>query len=632
MEKENSSKNNQIPSGTTPRSNPKKCISKKDLTNLDEFIQNCLDKFKFIDPKEEFYEATGDEKDLIISHKSTIPDLVIWNKVFNKNECFIESNNKKMNSFPRFQFYLRIKSNKPEKDKKKEKKNKKNQKNKKKEKKNKKKNINNNNNAINAINANNINNMNESLTLSTETNFSGKARYNNVLSDLLDLSKRDYFKSPPNNINNFCFANNNNEYIQSNNNATNNNNINNDNKSNNDTINKVEEKKIISDLSDIDIKKIVEYNPRHKNNLFRKYANPQKENNDINNNNNISNINNNLLSLSNDFIENNINNNLNNNNNNFIQHYNLNNNSNNNINRIPPINDIISYYRDKKGWMIFDNYNNTNIFKMNFTSDELYTFLGKITNLKGYYVCENEFNVRYSGEIMYNILTKFYEINNNSQIELMLQRMKLNDLNNNYNNIINNSINNNNIRNNNFNINYNIIQENNIIPEFIKTNTNESTNNNSKIINNDNFSNMNMNFFSPNFSNNNTNVANDIFNNNNFNNNEAELLLFGEHFFNKSRLPAFTAQNQNQSESQKDEQKSNDNNDNNNEDKNDNEEFNNINNLILSNTIINNLNSNAKSNLDIYEDINNNDSSQFDSNNDYLYDNNYFSIFKKNTK
>ena len=134
MEKENSSKNNQIPSGTTPRSNPKKCISKKDLTNLDEFIQNCLDKFKFIDPKEEFYEATGDEKDLIISHKSTIPDLVIWNKVFNKNECFIESNNKKMNSFPRFQFYLRIKSNKPEKDKKKEKKNKKNQKNKKKEK------------------------------------------------------------------------------------------------------------------------------------------------------------------------------------------------------------------------------------------------------------------------------------------------------------------------------------------------------------------------------------------------------------------------------------------------------------------------------------------------------------------
>ncbi len=84
--------------------------------------------------------------------------------------------------------------------------------------------LNNNNNAISAINANNINNMNESLTLSTETNFSGKARYNNVLSDLLDLSKRDYFKSPANNINNFCFANNNNEYIQENNNDNDNDN------------------------------------------------------------------------------------------------------------------------------------------------------------------------------------------------------------------------------------------------------------------------------------------------------------------------------------------------------------------------------------------------------------------------
>ena len=109
--------------------NPKNKITSKHLTNLDNFIQQCLDKFKFIDPKKEFYDATGDEKDLVISHKSTIPDLVIWNKKFNKNECFEEGNTKKMNSFPRFQFYLRIKSNKPDKDKKKEKKN--NQQNKK---------------------------------------------------------------------------------------------------------------------------------------------------------------------------------------------------------------------------------------------------------------------------------------------------------------------------------------------------------------------------------------------------------------------------------------------------------------------------------------------------------------------
>ena len=103
--------------------NQKNKITSKHLTNLDNFIQQCLDKFKFIDPKQEFYDATGDEKDLVISHKSTIPDLVIWNKKFNKNECFEEGNLKKQNTFPRFQFYLRIKSNKPDKDKKKEKKN-----------------------------------------------------------------------------------------------------------------------------------------------------------------------------------------------------------------------------------------------------------------------------------------------------------------------------------------------------------------------------------------------------------------------------------------------------------------------------------------------------------------------------
>ena len=62
-----------------------------------------------------------------------------------------------------------------------------------------------------ANNTNSINNnMNESLTLSTETNFSGKVKYNNnnnnnILSDLLDFSKRDYLKSPMSNISNFCY-------------------------------------------------------------------------------------------------------------------------------------------------------------------------------------------------------------------------------------------------------------------------------------------------------------------------------------------------------------------------------------------------------------------------------------------
>ena len=101
-----------------PRQIPKKILTKKDLTKLDDFIQQCLNVFKFVDPRQEFYDATGEEKDLIISHKSTIPDLVIWNKTFNKNECFEEANIKKSNPFPRFQFFLRIKSTKAEKEKK----------------------------------------------------------------------------------------------------------------------------------------------------------------------------------------------------------------------------------------------------------------------------------------------------------------------------------------------------------------------------------------------------------------------------------------------------------------------------------------------------------------------------------
>ena len=50
-------------------------------------------------------------------------------------------------------------------------------------------------------------NVNESLTLSTETNFSGKIKYNNIFSEIIDFSKKDYFKSPMSSISNFCFNN-----------------------------------------------------------------------------------------------------------------------------------------------------------------------------------------------------------------------------------------------------------------------------------------------------------------------------------------------------------------------------------------------------------------------------------------
>ena len=41
----------------TKSQNFKNKITSKHLTNLDNFIQQCLDKFKFIDPKQEFYDA-----------------------------------------------------------------------------------------------------------------------------------------------------------------------------------------------------------------------------------------------------------------------------------------------------------------------------------------------------------------------------------------------------------------------------------------------------------------------------------------------------------------------------------------------------------------------------------------------
>ena len=42
-------------------------ITENHLNNLDIFIQNCLDKFKFVDPKQELYDATGKDNNEIIN-------------------------------------------------------------------------------------------------------------------------------------------------------------------------------------------------------------------------------------------------------------------------------------------------------------------------------------------------------------------------------------------------------------------------------------------------------------------------------------------------------------------------------------------------------------------------------------
>jgi hypothetical protein len=72
-----------------------------DLKGFDDFVQKALDRYSFIEPWDELYEATDTYSKLIISNKSAIPDLVIFNKKFNKNYCFFETKKNPFNPFPR---------------------------------------------------------------------------------------------------------------------------------------------------------------------------------------------------------------------------------------------------------------------------------------------------------------------------------------------------------------------------------------------------------------------------------------------------------------------------------------------------------------------------------------------------
>jgi len=84
--------------------------NKIDLEKFDNFIQSSIDKFYFVEPWKKLYDNTEPFSSKIISNKSTIPDLIIFNKTFNKNECFFYSGNKKIkNKFPRMRFILRPK-------------------------------------------------------------------------------------------------------------------------------------------------------------------------------------------------------------------------------------------------------------------------------------------------------------------------------------------------------------------------------------------------------------------------------------------------------------------------------------------------------------------------------------------
>ena len=84
----------------------------KDLSLLDNYIQKCLDLYKTVNPLKEYYEISGKYSKYIINNKSIIPDLVIYNSKFNKNDCFYDYYGSSYNAFPRVKFILNPKKSK----------------------------------------------------------------------------------------------------------------------------------------------------------------------------------------------------------------------------------------------------------------------------------------------------------------------------------------------------------------------------------------------------------------------------------------------------------------------------------------------------------------------------------------
>ena len=76
---------------------------------LDLFIQKSLDKFFFVEPWKKLYDRTGKLHKDVITDKSTIPDLVIYNKAFNKVDCYFDCKKKLLINYPRKRFQFKPK-------------------------------------------------------------------------------------------------------------------------------------------------------------------------------------------------------------------------------------------------------------------------------------------------------------------------------------------------------------------------------------------------------------------------------------------------------------------------------------------------------------------------------------------
>ena len=84
----------------------------KDLNLFDDFIQSSLDKYDFIDDIPKLDETAEKFREYIINEESLIPDLIIYNKAFNKNECYYEYYDYGYNKYPRKKFTLKAEKNK----------------------------------------------------------------------------------------------------------------------------------------------------------------------------------------------------------------------------------------------------------------------------------------------------------------------------------------------------------------------------------------------------------------------------------------------------------------------------------------------------------------------------------------
>ena len=69
--------------------------------SLDAFIQNSLNSYVFSEISPKMVESASVFNKILFNFKSLIPDLVIYNKTFNKNQCFLEGISSNFSPFPR---------------------------------------------------------------------------------------------------------------------------------------------------------------------------------------------------------------------------------------------------------------------------------------------------------------------------------------------------------------------------------------------------------------------------------------------------------------------------------------------------------------------------------------------------